>query len=193
MLNFNELTETQKSVAIELIREREQRSGDNFFAEYVIDELKEECETMGIGEVHTNWDVSYSQGSGACFTSGYFDDLEKVLRHFKIWSKYRILHEQIRLSNVNTKLYSICHRYNHYNTVALECEIDYYAEQTEKQADKCEELHEELQELLRERMRTLHKDLESAYEDSITDESIIGLIEANDYQFEVDEDDVSIA
>lgn len=184
MTTFANLSPEMQAKAIEITRDRENNCGDNNFAEFVIGDLKEECENIGIGDVEARWDVSYCQGSGASFVSNHFDDLEKVMRHFKIWSKYRMLHDHIRIKNIEAMLVSTCHRYNHYNTVGLECEIDYYADRTDKQEAKCEELQEELLELLRERMRVLHRDLEAAYENTQTDEYIKELIEANDWEFE---------
>lgn len=184
MAKFADLTPEMKVKAIELVRELQGEDSDLYWSEQVTEDLETLCKEIGIGDIKVSWSGFWTQGSGASFTTpGQLHDLEKVLRHFKIWSKYRVLHNHIKEEDISTELNRISSMYSHYNTVRLDMGMFYHVNRTSKQEIKCNELQEELQELLRDMMKQYYKDLESAYEWYMSDESITESIECNDYEF----------
>lgn len=184
MTTFADLSIEMKAKAIELVRDLQAEESYTYWSEQTTEDLKSTCKEIGIGPVTESWCGFSSQGDGASFeTPGQFHDLEKVLKHFKIWSKYRVLHKHIKEEDIKVQLDRTDSRYSHYNTVSLECEIGYYTDRTEKQESKCEELQEELQELLRDMMKQYYKDLEASYDWYMSDESIIESIECNEWEF----------
>ncbi|QHR71253.1 hypothetical protein magaca_195 [Escherichia phage magaca] len=117
-------------------------------------------------------------------------DLEKFLRKVKALTKFRsirhlfgTMHDGELSASVERDPYS---RYSHENTVSGYIDTT-WLDLTAKQENKVEDLEELITETVRELSRKVYVDLEEAYLEQFTAENLIGLIEANDWRFDVDE------
>lgn len=181
---FSEMTEEQKAKAIAFMTSREYESGDNSFADGIDSQYIEELENHGFSGVKSSWCGFSSQGDGASFTAESID-VEKFLRTKGIWSQYRVLHNAIKSGELNLNVVSIDSRYSHEYTV--KGNVHTYWPDTAKQETKAEELEELTTEYIREISRKFYRDLESAYDYSVSEQGIKEMIEANDYEFKINE------
>ncbi|HBE9086323.1 TPA: hypothetical protein KNG82_003216 [Escherichia coli] len=189
-LSFDVLTDEQKEKAVEMVREREEHSGDNFFAESVIEYYKEYVfPEYGLEDTEIHWSGFWCQGDGASISAENVN-LEKFLRKVKALTKFRLIrhlfgtmHDGELSASVERIPFS---HYHHENTIGG-CIDTNCLDLTTKQEDKVEELEELITETVRELSRKVYVDLEQAYLEQFTTENLIGLIEANDWRFDVDE------
>ncbi|HCS4780603.1 TPA: hypothetical protein ORP80_004716, partial [Escherichia coli] len=73
-LSFDVLTDEQKEKAVEMVREREEHSGDNFFAESVIEYYKEYVfPEYGLEDTEVHWSGFWCQGDGASISAENVD------------------------------------------------------------------------------------------------------------------------
>ena len=190
-LSFDVLTDEQKEKAVEMVREREENSGDNFFAESVIEYYKEYVfPEYGLEDTDVHWSGFWCQGDGASISAENVN-LEKFLRKVKSLTKFRSIrhlfgttHDGELSASVERNTYI---RYSHENTVNGYIDTT-WLDLTAKQENKVEDLEELITETVRELSRKVYVDLEEAYYEQFTSENLIGLIEANDWRFDVDED-----
>lgn len=189
-LSFDVLTDEQKEKAIEMVREREERSGDDFFAENVIDYYKEYIfPEYGLEDTEVRWSGFWCQGDGASISAENVD-LEKFLRKVKALTKFRsirhlfgTMHDGELSASIERDKYS---HYSHENTVSGYIDTT-WIDLTAKQENKVEDLEELITETVRELSCKVYVDLEEAYLEQFTAENLIGLIQANDWRFDVDE------
>lgn len=189
-LSFDVLTDEQKEKAVEMVREREEHSGDNFFAESVIEYYKEYVfPEYGLEDTEVHWSGFWCQGDGASISAENVD-LEKFLRKVKALTKFRsirhlfgTMHDGELSASVERDKYS---HYSHENTVSGYIDTT-WLDLTAKQENKVEDLEELITETVRELSRKVYVDLEEAYLEQFTAENLIGLIEANNWRFDVDE------
>lgn len=189
-LSFDVLTDEQKEKAVEMVREREENSGDNFFAESVIEYYKEYVfPEYGLEDTKVHWSGFWCQGDGASISAENVD-LEKFLRKVKALTKFRsirhlfgTMHDGELSASVERDAYS---RYSHENTINRYIDAT-WLNLTAKQEDKVEELEELITETVRELSCKVYASLEEAYLEQFTAENLIGLIQANDWRFDVDE------
>lgn len=189
-LSFDVLTDEQKEKAVEMVREREENGGDNFFAESVIEYYKEYVfPEYGLEDTEVHWSGFWCQGDGASISAENVD-LEKFLRKVKALTKFRsirhlfgTMHDGELSASVERDAYS---RYSHENTINGYIDAT-WLDLTAKQEDKVEELEELITETVRELSCKVYASLEEAYLEQFTTENLIGLIQANDWRFDVDE------
>lgn len=189
-LSFDVLTDEQKEKAVEMVREREENSGDNFFAESVIEYYKEYVfPEYGLEDTEVHWSGFWCQGDGASISAENVD-LEKFLRKVKALTKFRsirhlfgTMHDGELSASVERDAYS---RYSHENTINGYIDAT-WLDLTAKQEDKVEELEELITETVRELSCKVYASLEEAYLEQFTAENLIGLIQANNWRFDVDE------
>lgn len=112
------------------------------------------------------------------------------MRKVKALTKFRsirhlfgTMHDGELSASVERDPYS---RYSHENTVSGYIDTT-WLDLTAKQENKVEDLEELITETVRELSRKVYVDLEEAYLEQFTTENLIGLIEANDWRFDVDE------
>lgn len=184
IIAFSEMTEDQKAKAIAFMTKREYESGDNSFADGIDSVYIEELEKHGFSGIKSSWSGFSSQGDGASFTADSID-VEKFLREKGIWSQYRVLHNAIKSGELTMNVISTDNRYSHQYTVKGNV-INYWPD-TVKQETKAEELEVLVTEYIRELSSKFYRDLESAYDQSVSDEGIKDMIEANDYEFKFNE------
>ena len=183
-LSFDVLTDEQKEKAVEMVREREENSGDNFFAESVIEYYKEYVfPEYGLEDTDVHWSGFWCQGDGASISAENVN-LEKFLRKVKSLTKFRSIrhlfgttHDGELSASVERNTYI---RYSHENTVNGYIDTT-WLDLTAKQENKVEDLEELITETVRELSRKVYVDLEEAYYEQFTSENLIGLIEANDF------------
>lgn len=184
VMAFSELNAEQQTAAIELVRDRERASEDNFFAESVLEYYKETVlPEYGIDEAELQYSGFWSQGDGASISTDHVD-AEKFLRKVKALTKYRSIRHLLNEDDLEMSVERSQSRYAHENTVGG-CVDTRYTDLTVKQAALAEDLENLLTDTIRELSCKLYRDLENAYEDQFTTENIVGLIEGNEYQFNV--------
>ena len=138
LYKFEELTAEQQEKVLDKYRDW----NDDVFESYAEDE----CNTLEITENGFNnptihYDLSCSQGSGACFDCTEFD-FDKLLKDWehphKKWfiniiqdyCEYGIFTNQFgyHYSHANTRDFNICYRYDHKHIEKTLCEIVEYIE-----------------------------------------------------------------
>lgn len=184
ILSFAEMTEEQKAKAIEFMTTREYESGDNAFSEGVDSFHVEKLEAHGFNDIKSSWSGFSSQGDGASFTSGSIN-VEKFLRKMGKWSAFKVLHNAISTGELSLNVVSIDSRYSHEYTV--KGNVHTYWPDTAKQEEKAIELEDLTTEFVRKVSREYYRDLESAYNQSVSEEGIKDMIEANEYEFKLNE------
>lgn len=182
---FSEMTEEQKAKAIAWMQDYEAQHGDNHFADGLDENYFEDLKEYGMTDMKAEWSGFGSQGDGASFTVDTID-VEKFLRKLGVWSQYRVLHNAIKSGEFNCNVIRIDSRYSHDCTV--KGNVHTYWPDTATQQTKSEELEELVTEFIREQSRKYYRDLESAYDHSMSDEGIKDMIEANDYEFKFNEE-----
>lgn len=187
VMDFSELNAAQQTAAIELVRDRERTSGDDFFAEGVIEYYKETVlPEYGIDDADLQFSGFWSQGDGASISTNNVD-AEKFLRKVKALTKYRSIRHLLNEDDLAMSVKRSHSLYAHENTVSGYIESG-YTDLTAKQEALANELEELLTDTIRELSRQLYRDLENAYDDQFSTENITALIEGNEYQFNVIDD-----
>lgn len=187
VMAFSELNAEQQTAAIELVRDRERSSGDDFFSESVIEYYKETLlPEYGIDDADLQYSGFWSQGDGGSISTDNVD-AEKFLRKVRALTKYRSIRHLLNEDDLAMSVKRSHSLYAHENTVSGYIETG-YTDLTVKQEALANELEDLLTETIRELSRKLYRDLENAYEEQFTTESIVALIEGNEYQFNVIDD-----
>lgn len=181
---FSELSEDAKQVAIEDWR-NVLTDEDSYFYEYVYEDAKTIANIIGIDIDKIYYSGFYSQGDGACFVGSYCYAKGSV-------GKVRdYAPEDVELHYITDRLYEVQKR----NFYGLEANVKhvgrYYHEHCTRitvehntgHRDVSEDTEEAISECLRDFMRWIYKQLENAYEYSISDEAIIESIENNEIEF----------
>ena len=185
ILSFAEMNEEQKAKAIDFMTTREYESGDNAFAEGIDSHHVEVLKAHGFDDIKSEWSGFSSQGDGASFSADSID-VEKFLRKVGQWSQYKALHNAINDGVLTFKIVRSGLRYSHENTVYAAQNESYWPE-TKNQEHKANELETVLTEFVRKVSREYYRDLESAYNQSVSEEGIKDMIEANEYEFKLNE------
>lgn len=183
---FSELSEDAKKVAIE--QWRDTRSEGSYFYEWVLDEAKTIGNVIGIDIDHIYYTGFWSQGDGACFVGSYCYAKKSVDR------VRQFAPEDVELHYIADRLFElqkrnfygleayVKHQDRYYHEYSTEISVGYYDSYRQVSADT----EEALTECLRDYMRWIYKQLEKAYEHSISDEVIIESIECNEVEFDED-------
>ena len=178
MTKFNELSQEIQQRALEEYRyiNVEDTGWDEPTIEYWVETL----ENIGFTDVIINYTGFYSQGDGASFTSGEMD-IEKVLRHLRVYSKYRryvpsdYMDYYIKVSRISSMYY-------HENTVMVDDFIRYT--DTENQTNKLYEIIELIRELVKEKSREIYKDLQQDFDYLTEDAQVRETLLINEYDFD---------
>lgn len=154
-----------------------------------IDHQKEKLETLGFNNAEIAFNISYSQGDGASFTTNDID-IKKYIIETKQQEKYPLIlasfedraeYDQPTASIDRTEY----HLYVHENTIEVSInDNDYQDEAPQGYQDEVLALEEEMQEHIIELSQEIHTDLTAEYEELTSDEAIIDTIEANGYTFD---------
>lgn len=177
-MRFIDMTAEQKEKVLE--KNRYMCVDDSWWYQSNIEEAEEELESIGFKDAEISFSGFASQGGGASFTTKNVD-IEKVLRHSKIWSKFRPIHGHIRDGGFTVEIYRFSNHYVHENTIG--CNETYYGDFTDKQFDMVSNVAEHLKEVAQTYSRKIYRELEETYNDMTSDEYISEHIEINDYDF----------
>lgn len=180
---FDELDDAARERALTYFREREAEDFGSFAAEDVIEVFKEEhLVPFGLHDATIYFSGFWSQGDGACIFGRV--DLGTWIRKTGNYHRFRKVYNRAVAYDVDARIERGFGRYFHEYTVQAHVETntsmwlddDYWAQERQ--------VEDELTEWIRERSREVYKALEEEYWYRQEDESIIELIEANEYEFD---------
>ena len=178
MTKFNELSPEIQQRALDQYRYI--NVDDTGWDEPTIEYWVEKLEAMGFTNVVINFTGFSSQGDGASFTSGEIN-IEKVLRHLRVFSKYR---RYIPSDNMDyyIKVSRTSSMYYHEKTVTVDDFIHYT--NTENQTNKLYEIIELIRELVKEKSREIYKDLQQDFDYLTEDAQVRETLLINEYDFD---------
>lgn len=180
-MRFIDMTDEQKASTIEVNRNIYTSDTSWYHEEY--DEIKEELEKMGFGsDVDLQFSGFCSQGDGASFTTKHIN-IEKVLRHFKVWSQYRPIHRFIRDNEVSYEIYRRGNMYVHSNTMVISDGYSFDGELTPKQNNAMDVLYDEVLSMARVQADRIYRRLEELCNWYESDEFLAEYFEINEYEF----------
>lgn len=184
--SFDELNESQKAQAIDVMRAIENQDSTPWWSTEQCNNLKAELwDEYGIYDADIQWSGFCSQGDGASIATGYNIEIEKFLRKCKAWSKFRQLHNHIANDEIVMKVDRSSGRYSHSNMVSGNVSFHWGIDYTPIQEAASERLEEFLTDKIRELSDALYKSLDAENDYHNSDEALTELINANDYHFEV--------
>ena len=126
-----------------------------------------------------SYDVSCSQGSGACFDCKEFD-LNLLLKDFNIKHKQWLINIIQNYGEIEIKRNSFSNHYCHSNTRDLY--INFYTNH-DRINREVEKIAEYLEDLRKDLSDELYDMLQDDYDYQISDEAIMETLEANNYEF----------
>lgn len=197
--SFNELSESAKEKAREWFRNAS--SDDSFYAESVIEDAATIADLMGIDLRQTRkthmdktsfyaptifYSGFWSQGDGACFECSYKYKKGSVKAVMNYAPKDAELHRIAKgLQAIQRKyFYSLQatskHSGHYYHSGCMRVSVDYVGNQIDRETEKGEY---EITQLLRDFADWIYKQLESAYDFSVSDECVDDNIICNEYEF----------
>jgi hypothetical protein len=192
-MKYNELSEEAKETARDEIKD-----GLDYWSESVIDDWKTLLGKLGFCDVKIYWSGFWSQGDGACFAAqwsvdwmqldevpGYTSEeraKELVVYPETVQGLYKLLSEVVNedeegFENPIVVGASLEHRGNYYHEHSIDYTFDTGAAYPTSEAEG------EFKDWCKDLMRMIYKDLEAEYEYQMSDESIVEMIEANEYDF----------
>lgn len=201
VFSFAELSDSAKEKARAWWRDAEAQSGDNFFAESVIEDAATIADLMGINlrqrpvklmdggtryEPAVYWSGFSSQGDGACFEGSYTyrkGSVAAVKAHAPCDARLAAIAETLadaQRRNFYRLEASVKHtgRYSH----EMSTEIDVF--DREDNYRDIGDAGETVTEALRDFMRWIYRQLEAEYNYTMSDESVDESITANEYEFD---------
>lgn len=165
---FNELPDEAKAKALENLRDI--NTDGDYWHNWILEDWTEKLETLGYESAKINYTGFWSQGDGASFSCTV--NLEKWLTVKKLKTKYA---KELKLSQetgdniVITNAGHYCHEFM--------MSID-----SDNLSDELESL---ILEDARDQARSIYSQLKKCYELLQTDQAIIEIIKANDYDFTI--------
>jgi hypothetical protein len=188
VFTFEELSDTAKEKAREWYRNCD--SGDNFFAESVIEDALQCAAILGIDidKRGIQWSGFWSQGDGACFTGGYKyarGSAKKIREHAPNDGTLARIADELQAAQARHfyRLYAAVHtsgRYSHSGTMRVDV-----ADSNDEYRDIGAAEHD-IADALRNFADWIYQQLESAYEWTNADEQVDENILANEYEFTED-------
>lgn len=202
VFQYDELTPKAQEKARDWYRDMLDRSGDNSFAELVMEEVARIAETLGIalkttrGGDPVSWSGFYSQGDGASFEGRYAAPekpaLEAIKEEFPTELKLHAIAAELDAfqERYGRRLVAEITRNGRSNYVhAYTVDID-VCEQDEAADDGLVNVSPTTEKAITDEMRNfmawIWDKLRQAYEGEREDESIADNIRANEYEFEAD-------
>ena len=178
MTKFNELSPAIQQRALDEYRYI--NVDDTDWYESTIECWTEKLEAMGFTSVDISFSGFSSQGDGASFTSGEMN-IEKVLRHLRVYSKYRryvpsdYMDYYIKVSRISSMYY-------HEKSVMVDDFIHYT--NTENQTNKLYEIIGLIRDLVKEKSREIYNDLQQDFDYLIEDAQVRETLLINEYDFD---------
>lgn len=172
---FNELPDAAKEKAIQYFRNSLEFDVE---LDYYADMLSEK----GFERSQISYSGFCSQGDGASFSCTI--DIEKLFKGGKLTKYERVYLELVRKGYVcGIKIVQFGH-YCHENTMSIESENHFYGLKfPDYWFDAFDDVLAGILEEAKDQARQIYKNLEADYDYQRSDEYIIQMIEANDYEF----------
>lgn len=177
---FNELNEEAKAKALET--HNHILVEDNDWHDPVLEEFKENMESIGFGNAIVSYSGFWSQGDGACFTCQSVD-LVKVFEHMKS-NNYDIPDSWMEAANeglLTGSIIKLHHRYSHSN--AIRAGVDYSGSSTQLPGSELDQIEVAVTEYARHLSDTLYFDLETQYNAETSAEAVGTELEELEYLF----------
>lgn len=173
---FSELSEYAQNCVIDLNRDRYIAQSASLTRDYSDYDLTYLLSKLGFPDAEIQYDLSYRQGSGLCFTSDFspksIETMEKVLSEnnmsdLGILELYKSIYETLQSDNIEFYLTKINHFYFHEKTVELRINVidEEECEYTNAQIEHMEYVLNDIREIiclhLRDELRNYYEDLYS--------------------------------
>ena len=190
LYQFSELSDKAKEKAIEQLRDINVDYYD--WNDYLIDDWQKTLNKIGFENAKIAYSGFWSQGDGASFTADV--DIEKLLssmtycatkyKNARIFELVSLLHDKNAINIHLAKNHWGTH-YSHERTVSLNIDIDYPYERGSFWPKIVEQFENALDDFRIDLCSAVYTSLENEYNYLTSDESIIEIIEANDYEFTI--------
>jgi hypothetical protein len=144
---------------------------------------KERLAQMGYSGVDMAFSGFWSQGDGASFTCESID-LEAFVTHFFKDAEQRKLLRIVRWLELGARIVRTSYQYAHENTVSVEGNPWWaWDAETPRVEAALATLRDSLEEESRNLMQELYQELEKEYEYLTSEEALLEMAEANEYEF----------
>ncbi len=207
---FNELSPEAQARAIKKWQDDEAGSGDNYWSEYVIEEAVQQGKLMGFsfkersrksasgkplpGEPCIYWSGFWSQGDGACFEGRWSARACRATEVCSGWGASPSTTELLRIAAGFQELASafpdasfrVKHRGHYSHEHCTEFDFSIADDDILVNDGEIEQAEQQLTDLSRSFMRWIYRQLESAYEDHLSEANACESILANEYEFTED-------
>ena len=190
IFEYSELTPTAQKKVLDKMRDWQVDDYDWYESE--LDYWKEKLDLIGFENAKIAFSGFSSQGDGASFTADV--NIEKLLssiiyratkyKNARIFELVSLLHDKNAINIHLAKNHWGTH-YSHERTISLNVDIDYPYESGSFWPKIVEQFENALDDFRIDLCHAIYKSLESEYDYLTSDESIIEMIEANDYEFTI--------
>lgn len=198
LYKFEELDDDAKETAREWWRRCENESVDNFFAECVIEDAERVAEILGVSfnrrrggrssSPAVYWSGFWSQGNGACFEGAYTyqSGASKMIREYAP--------KDAELHWIADELAKVQKRYFYALSATCEHSGHYYhsgcmsvcvRDDRDGWRGVPDDDEETIRQLLRDFADWIYRQLERAYEFTMSDENVDESMIANEYEFDI--------
>ena len=185
-IKLYEFDELSKEVQEKVIENNRDINTDYDWYKYTLEEEGGKLEALGYTSPEINFSGFYSQGDGACFSSGL--NIKLWLEANKKQKEYKTAY---KLSEYLSGRITTSGHYSHSGTMSVSLDSDYdrnYYDTNRKLEDKLNselvELEADILNMARNEADRIYKVLEKEYEALTSSEAIIETLEANEYTFE---------
>lgn len=190
LYRFDELSAEAKETAITKCRQNENYLDYEWY-DCIYDDWKETLKMQGIDISRIYFTGFCCQGDGACFEAEF--DLIKFIRSRGLGCKYQLLLEALELDSEAYCRVKHSGHYYHENCTDFDYEIllyDLVPEWLKGAAENqfYDDFIPQLKEVSKDYMRRIYKDLDAAYDELNSDESITEYLINNSYEEEYRED-----
>lgn len=186
VFQYGELSDDAKKKAVEWGQEFAHRTFEpSMLSEWMKDRLDE----VGLPADDLEWSLSYSQGDGVAFY-GLVEDLDKLVRHLRKRTATRCLRytdadDSNYMVSVSLSRNSFGWHYSHWNTMSVDVEwSECGTDPTPAQAAAMDALYEAVKTFVQDTSRQLERDGYADIEYQSSEEQVIEMIEANEYEFD---------
>ena len=187
IFEYSELTPAAQKKVLDKMRDWQV---DYDWYESELDYWKEKLDLIGFENAKIAFSGFYSQGDGASFTADI--NTEKIFNTLAYCAKH---YDDARVIDLAEKLYvndgfkmtmkQTNSRYSHERTVSVNIDIDYRYRDNRFWGHIIEDFDYALDMLRIDLCHAIYKNLETEYDYLTSDEGIIEMIEANDYEFTI--------
>lgn len=179
---FDELTENAQEKALQIMTIRE---AEDWEPGYCLDDWEEKLKALGFEDVQIYYDLSYCQGSGACFTATV--NIAEYCKAHKVANRFRKLLNALDRDEVTTHsggltVYKNTTHYSHERSVTVGDNL--YSSTNDNIIDgQITELVTMLESEVIKLGQEIYSDFQEDYEDYTSRDSVRETIRANEYEF----------